>query len=51
MDGFLQFPVDQSLSIDIHTMMSQLPIQLPQIQYSCLLFDNYFVLSIVWLLS
>ena len=45
MDGFLEFPVDQSLSIDIHTMMSQLSIQLPFIQYSCLMFDNYFIWS------
>ncbi len=49
MDGFLEFPVDQSLSIDIHTMMSQLSIQLPFIQYSCLMFDNYFVVDLVCL--
>ena len=43
MDGFLQLPVDPQPALDIHTLMTQLRVQLPALRSASFLFNDYFV--------
>ena len=43
MDGFLQLPVDPQPALDIHTLMTQLHVQVPALRSASFLFNDYFV--------
>lgn len=46
LDGFIPFSTDPANSCDIHTLMSQISVQFPAIQFACFLFNNFFVVVI-----
>jgi len=43
MDGFLQLPVDPQPALAIHTLMTQLRVQVPALRSTSFLFNDYFV--------
>ncbi|KAK8806734.1 hypothetical protein WA588_005537 [Blastocystis sp. NMH] len=45
MDGFLQLPVDPQPALAIHTLMTQLRVQVPALRSTSFLFNDYFLWS------
>ena len=48
MDGMIPLSIDQSSSIDIHNLMNQIYVSFPIISYGCFLFDDHFVLLVLF---